>query len=65
MKRNIQFTSLKIKNKKYLHVNILQNTNMYLPPPMAKESKSPLTKNEFSPVQWKHLKGNKCKVEGI
>jgi len=33
----------------------MQNINMYLPPPMAKESKSPLMKNEFSPVHRKHL----------
>lgn len=33
----------------------------YLPPPMAKESKSPLIKNEFSPVHLKHCR-EKAKV---
>ncbi len=28
----------------------------YLPPPMAKESKSPLIKKEFSPVHLKHCR---------
>lgn len=31
----------------------------YLPPPIAKESRSPLTKNEFSPVHLKHCHQNK------
>lgn len=31
----------------------------YLPPPMAKESRSPLMKKEFSPVHLKHCHQNK------
>lgn len=40
----------------YLFVSCTQRDILvpYLPPPMAKESKSPLIKKEFSPVHLKH-----------
>lgn len=59
-------TKSKIKDKKYAalrYKGILQNINMYLPPPMAKESKSPLMKKEFSPVHRKHLNETKIMPE--
>lgn len=59
-------TKSKIKDKKYAalrYKGILQNINMYLPPPMAKESKSPLMKKEFSPVHRKHLNETKIMSE--
>lgn len=47
--------------EKCIEFNARKTNNHYLPPPMAKESKSPLIKNEFSPVHRKHC-GEKAKT---
>lgn len=52
IRKNTQILRLKSKRKGW-------KKDHYLPPPIAKESRSPLMKKEFSPVHLKHCRQNK------
>lgn len=52
IRKNSLIPRLKLKRKS-------RKKGHYLPPPIAKESRSPLMKKEFSPVHLKHCHQNK------